>query len=167
MIRDAAENQIDAIAELIVAAYDEYAPPPGDPLAPDWAEYRIEMADVGSRWPLAQHLVIEEGGRLLATATFFPDASIIGEDAFPEGYASMRLLAVHPEARGRKLGRLLTEECIARSQAMGRAYMGLHTTRLMTIARDMYERMGFERFPENDIEVTEDFIVVAYRLRLS
>jgi hypothetical protein len=30
----------------------------------------------------------------------------------------------------------------------------------------MYERMGFSRFPENDIPITDDFVVVAYRLPL-
>jgi hypothetical protein len=44
--------------------------------------------------------------------------------------------------------------------------MGLHTTIVMGVARAMYERMGFMRFPENDFHITDDFTVMAYSLEL-
>ena len=77
-----------------------------------------------------------------------------------------RLLAVHPEARGRGLGRLLTEECIRRARASGRDAVGLHTTQLMNVARAMYERIGFVRVPALDFFPIPTFRVMAYRLTL-
>jgi GNAT superfamily N-acetyltransferase len=166
-IRVAQEHEIDDIVDLLLASYDEFTPPKGDPLEASWVEYRAEIADVKSRWAIAEHLIAADGDTIIATATFFPDASKIdGEDAWPEGYASMRLLGVHPSQRGRGAGARLTRECIDRARAAGREWLGLHTTRLMEVAQAMYERMGFTRFPENDIPITDDFIVVAYRLPL-
>ena len=78
-----------------------------------------------------------------------------------------RLLGVHPDARGRGIGRLLTEECLRRARRAGRGAMGLHTTQPMAIARTMYERMGFVRMPEHDFYPVPGFHVMAYRLPLS
>ena len=49
---------------------------------------------------------------------------------------------------------------------LGAPVMGLHTTIVMDVARAMYERMGFTRFPENDLPITDDFVVMAYTLPL-
>ena len=46
-------------------------------------------------------------------------------------------------ARGRGLSRRLTEWCIARARQQGATEIGLHTSEAMTIARGLYERMGF------------------------
>ena len=85
---------------------------------------------------------------------------------WPATWAGFRLLAVHPDARGRGVGRLLTEECIRRARETGRAAVGLHTTMLMNVARAMYERMGFVRIPEYDFFPIPSFRVMAYRLTL-
>ena len=169
-IRVANESQIDHIAGLLQAAYVEYTPPPGDSKRPSWNEYYTkEMPDVRSRWSFSQHLIVVNDGRIVGTATYFPDGSHPGlhNDRWPPGYAAMRLLAVDPAERGRGIGRALTEDCLRRASDAGREWFGLHTTELMKTARAMYERMGFERFPDNDIPVTETFTVVAYRLALS
>lgn len=168
-IRDGRHDEIDAIVALLLASYDEYLPPPDHPRRDVWDAYRDEIADVRGRWAIAEHLVAEDDdGRLVGTATYIPDASLpeMEDDAWPDGYAAMRLLGVHPGARGRGVGRALTDECLRRARAAGRAWFGLHTTQRMAIARDMYERMGFTRFPDNDIPVAPDFVVLAYRLPL-
>jgi ribosomal protein S18 acetylase RimI-like enzyme len=76
------------------------------------------------------------------------------------------LLAVHPNARGLGIGKALTEECLSRARELGATTMGLHTTAVMDVARAMYQRMGFTRFPENDFHITDDFTVMAYGLAL-
>ncbi|HEX9697664.1 MAG TPA: GNAT family N-acetyltransferase [Actinomycetota bacterium] len=168
-IHTATEGRIDEIAALLQVAYAEFAPDPGDTERPAWDEYyNQEIPDVRSRWPFSEHLIAVEDDRILGAVTYIPDASDprMNEDRWPAGFAAMRLLAVHPGARGRGLGRTLTEGCLERGRAAGRDWFGLHTTRLMNVARQMYERMGFERFPENDIPITPTFTVVAYRLKL-
>ena len=77
------------------------------------------------------------------------------------------MLGVLPSERGNAVGRALTEETIRRTrEAAGAPAMGLHTTSLMAQARDMYERMGFVRIPDNDFRESPELLITAYRLEL-
>lgn len=163
VVRDAAHDELDAAAEVMVAAYAEYLPP--EPTSP-WLEYREEIRDVRRRLGQATLVVAEQDGRIVGAVTYYPEASKDEHAAWPPAWASLRLLAVHPEARGRGLGRLLTEECVRRARAAGCAAVGLHTTTFMAVARAMYERMGFIRVPEHDFWPSPRVHVMAYRLDL-
>ncbi len=123
------------------------------------------IEDVRSRLGASQLIVGVEDGRILATVTFYPDGSL-SQEGWPPGYAAIRLLAVDPAARGRGLGRILTEECVARSHQLGRRWVGLHTTEFMAVAWAMYERMGFRRAPEFDFRPGGSLVVMGYTLDL-
>jgi len=168
LIRDAKPEELDEIADVISAAYAQYAPPDGsgEVLIEAFEEYRVEQRDVRSRLADSQLIVAEEGGRIVGTVTFYPPGSEKKGENWPLGWAAIRLLAVHPDARGKGVGRELTDECLRRARAMGAPVMGLHTADIMAVAQAMYERMGFTRYPENDFPITDDFVVVAYTLPL-
>src|SRR5204862_7553902 len=104
--------------------------------------------------------------RIVGAVTYYPDGSGDSHAGWPGRWAVIRLLAVHPDARGRGVGRLLTEECIRRARASGAPAVGLHTTVFMSVARAMYERMGFVRMPELDFWPIPGIHVMAYRLNL-
>ena len=147
----------------MVEAYTEYRSAlPGAA----WIEYRDEIRDVRSRLATSTLIVAEDAGSLLGAVTYYPDARLEPHATWPPNWANFRLLAVAPGARGRGVGRLLTEECIRRARAAGREALGLHTTGLMQVARAMYERMGFARVPELDFFPVPQFQVMAYRLIL-
>jgi ribosomal protein S18 acetylase RimI-like enzyme len=83
---------------------------------------------------------------------------------------------VHPDARGRGRGRLLTLACVERARTQGAATLGIHTTPAMTAACALYERLGFRRAPEHDLRAAQilglgagagDLPVIAYRLDLA
>ena len=57
-------------------------------------------------------------------------------------------------------------ECLLRARADGATTMGLHTTKLMDVARAMYLRLGFRRAPKYDFHPVPDFTVEAYELKL-
>lgn len=162
-LRDARPDELDAVSDVMVAAYEEYIPPgaPGQ-----WLAYREEIRDVRARLADATLIVAQQDGDLVGAVTYYPDATRYGYVSWPRGWAAFRLLAVHPAARGRGIGRLLTDECIARARHAGRHAIGLHTTRLMTVARAMYERIGFVRAPEFDFQPAPELTVMAYRLDL-
>ena len=163
-IRDARADELDTVAAVMVAAYEEYIPPDatGDVLA-----YREEIRDVRSRQAYATLIIATEGDRILGAVTYFPDAGGDTHAGWPRGWAAIRLLAVHPEARGHGVGRALTEECIRRARANGARAVGLHTTVFMAVARAMYERMGFVRVPRFDFTPMPGILVMAYQLTLA
>lgn len=133
------------MGELLLAAYQEYSAGAPPEL---WAPYAQDIANVAGRAGDAQAIVAEDAGVLLGSITLYLDGA--AGQAWPAGWAGIRLLGVAPAARGQGIGRRLTEECILRARAAGRSHLGLHTTEMMAAARALYERMGFTRLPDFD-----------------
>lgn len=163
-LRDARAEELDAAAAVMVAAYDEYIPPGATGFL---LGYREEIRDVRSRLAEASLIVAAERDRILGAVTYYPDGYRDIYARWPSNWAGFRLLGVHPDARGRGIGRLLTEECIRRARQAGCAAVGLHTTEFMPVARGMYERMGFLRIPEHDFWPIPQLHVMAYWLDLT
>ena len=167
-VRDARSEELDQVALLMRDAYQEYR---ASFPAELWEGYLRDIMDVRSRIGIsnlivAEHGRPEEGGRVVGAVTFYPDASQSERESLPTGWAGLRLLAVPPEARGMGIGRVLMDECIRRSRRLGVPTLGLHTTEMMSVARGMYERMGFVRVPEFDFHPAPQVVVMAYRLDL-
>jgi GNAT superfamily N-acetyltransferase len=162
-IRDARSDELDEVSLVIRDAYLEYE---NSFPSEHWKSYLENIMDVRSRLGVSELIVAELNGRIAGTVTLYPDASGSSQEGWPEGWAGIRLLAVHPAYRGRGIGRALMEECIHRCREQNIATIGLHTAEIMSVARKMYERMGFVRAPEYDFHPGPGTIVMAYRLQL-
>ena len=163
LLREARSDELDNVSLLIRAAnqqYENFLPPEA------WKFYLKDMMDVRSRLHKSQLIVAELDGQLAGTVTLHLDAEHSSLEGWPNGWAGIRLLAVHPTYRGRGIGRALMEECIRRCRKQGIATIGLHTTEMMDVARRMYEKMGFVRVPELDVHPGPGVVVMAYRLDL-
>jgi GNAT superfamily N-acetyltransferase len=134
--------------------------------------YQADILDLEGRADASELLIAEIDGEVAACVSYYPPGAKVAypsptfSETWPAEWAAFRLLAVHPSARQKGLGRLLTEECIRRARASGAPALGLHTTAPMKVAREMYERMGFERVPRYDFQPSPDILVAAYRLTL-
>lgn len=164
-IRDARPDELTAVRELTLAAYEEYA---AIMTPPAWAALKAVLPGaLGSTLP-AERIIAEQDSRLVGSVMLFPaevDAygSSAGQSAIPE----IRMLAVPVAARGKGVGRALVEECIRRARQAGASELGLHTSISMQAAIHLYEDMGFARFPANDFQPDGAELVMAYRLRLT
>lgn len=90
-----------------------------------------------------------------------------GGTATQEKHASgIRLLCVDPRFRRSGVGRTLTNACIALARQDGQHQVILHTTQMMQVAWNLYQKMGFERSPDLDC-CADDIGVFGFRLWLN
>ena len=168
-VRVAHSEDVEPARAILGKAYAEYEAffP-----AENWRPYLADILDLEGRAEASELMVAEADGTIVACVSYFPPGAKMSypSDSFsehwPEEWAAFRLLAVDPAARGKGAGRVLTEACIERARTEGAPSLGLHTTAPMSIARSMYERMGFERAPRFDFRPGPEVLVEAYRLEL-
>lgn len=161
-IRDARESDRDAIREVTLSAFGEYAAV----MPAHWEGYRngilAALADVKS----AEQIVGEREGAIVGAVLLYPAGAIFERSSFPLVCPEIRLLVVAPTARGLGIGGALMRECIRRARRSGASALTLHTSDFMHIGKGMYERMGFAREPELDFHPARDLTVMGYRLNL-
>lgn len=163
-VRDARDADREAIRALTLGAYAEYAAV----MAPEaWGALAGALGAALDTGLPAHRIVAERGGALVGSVMLFPPSvAAYGEMSGAGGWPELRLLAVAHEARGLGVGEGLVEECIRRARAEGAVEIGLHTSRSMTGAMRLYERMGFVRAPERDFQPAGAELVCGYRLAL-
>jgi ribosomal protein S18 acetylase RimI-like enzyme len=151
----AEQNQIEA---LVKTAYREF-----QPLFPEqvWQTWMDNIRETVHS-PAGVIIVAESEGEIQGVVKFHPDASLAAMGQWPPEAASMRILAVHPDSRGKGYGTLLARECVQRAKALKIATIYLYTGTFMQAARHIYEKLGFKRAPEFD----RDPGPIAYRLDL-
>jgi len=157
-VRPVRPDEQQEAGRVTALAYREFVLP-GDS---DWEEYLEHIADVEGRARSATVLVAVVDGAILGSATLELDGRIDEEDPplHPQE-AHVRMLGVHPAARGQGLARALLDACFERAREAGRTYVTLHTTQRMEVARAMYEAMGFERL--EDRVFPDGFVLLTYR----
>ncbi|MGB8645872.1 MAG: GNAT family N-acetyltransferase [Anaerolineae bacterium] len=166
IIRDARRADRQAAHDVTMSAYQQYAT-----AMPDWAwsEYRQNLEENVLHPEPAQQFVAELDGAIVGSVLLFPPGYTSNDPdpaVAPQG-PEIRLLAVAPTARGQGIGKALVQECIRRAREVGYSVIHLHTTEIMQIAMEMYERMGFERAPELDFAPAPDILIKGYRMNLS
>jgi GNAT superfamily N-acetyltransferase len=166
-IRDARPDDRAAIEAVTLAAYEQYAAVLPPPL---WAAYRQNILATLAKGPPVAQIVADAAGLVVGSVLLYPAGAVMAEPGSGEQIElpepELRLLAVGPAARGRGVGRRLMEECIRRSRDAGAAALTLHTTDMMRVAMQLYERMGFARAVELDFRPAPEMVVKGYRLRL-
>jgi ribosomal protein S18 acetylase RimI-like enzyme len=147
-VRLATPDEYARVGALTVAAYQALAV---DHL---FGGYDERILDTAGRSHGAEVLVANVDGRVVGSVTYVGDSSSDWSEWTQPGEAQFRLLAVDPDARGAGAGAALVRACMARAAAAGSTVL-IHTTPWMTIAQGMYERFGFVRRPDRDVEYDE------------
>jgi GNAT superfamily N-acetyltransferase len=139
----AAPGDYAEIAAVNEAAYAEYRAVLGDGV---WAPMRANITAVAEAAESAVLLAARGSNGVLGSVLYYPPGTSL--PPLPPEYASVRTLAVSPQARERGVGAALMEACIARARADGAPALWLYTTDLMRSAIALYERLGFVRDAE-------------------
>jgi GNAT superfamily N-acetyltransferase len=120
-------NAIAALLEIAFSAFrDEYTPEAYDATVFDAPRIRTRLGEAPS-W-VALH-----GDDVVGTVTALPRADAV----------HMRALAVHPSARGQRLGERLVQTVVEWATAANASRLTLSTTPFLTASRRLYERCGF------------------------
>jgi ribosomal protein S18 acetylase RimI-like enzyme len=137
MIRDFRPDDAPAVNRVALEAWNEYAP-----VFSNWARTAEFVGNITSLARDLQLVVAELEGCVVGVVGYVPPYAK-REEMFPPDWAIIRMLSVTPEARGRGLGRRLSQECISRARRERATVVGLHTSPAMEVALPMYLRLGF------------------------
>ena len=141
LVRRVRPEEYAAVSRLRLAAY-----------AHDYElgeEYAADVADVARHDTEGEVWVAEAEGTILATVTTAAPGRSLYSLGRP-GELDWRLLAVAPEARGRGLGRLLTEFVVMLAVERGLQRVVMNSGTEMRAAHALYESMGFVRLGDRE-----------------
>jgi GNAT superfamily N-acetyltransferase len=165
-IRDARETDRDTIQSVTLSAYEQYAPQ----MNGMWKFYQENIVATLANVKPAEQIVAETKDGIVGTVLLFPAGTQVHA---PDGTSitlplpEIRLLAVAPSARGQGIAKALMQECLRRARQAGVDAITLHTTDMMNVAMQMYERMGFVRVPALDFTPAPGNVVKGYRFDLN
>ncbi len=132
-LRDAGPADADAVATLVDAAYSHYVERIGGPPGPMTLDY----GDVLAHDPAT---VVELDGTVVGVLVLCED---------DEGFCVSNV-AVHPEHRGRGLGRQLLEQAEAAARSAGHRSIHLFTHELMIENLTLYTRSGYAEYARRE-----------------
>lgn len=137
-LRDYRESDADALNRVALAAFEQFR---GD--YDDWPAMARAVSGMSGLSGLGEIVVADDGARVVGGVAYMPPGAAKAA-YFDRSWPVIRMLVVDPAARGRGIGRALTEECIRRARRDGSRVIALHTTAIMTVALPMYLRLGFK-----------------------
>lgn len=159
-LRLARPEELDAVGEMTLAAYEEFLTGAED-------NYRLRLRDAARRAREAELWVAVEDGDLLGTVTHCPPGSPWRELAEGADEGEFRMLAVHPERRGRGAGAALATLCEELARTAGATRMVLSSLDRMQAAHRVYGRLGYTRSPDLDWSPEADVHLIAFTKELT
>ena len=152
-IRNAKPEEFDVVGKLMVKVYSKLEGFPKESEQPDYYNMLLNVGDLTKKENTELLVAIKGEYKVVGAVVYFNDLKNYGSGGTItqiENASGFRLLAVDPKERGKGIGKLLSKECINRAKKLNHKQLFIHSTESMEIARGMYERIGFLRYPEID-----------------
>jgi len=168
IVRNAKPEEHAAIGMLMVEVYFQLEGFPKESEQPGYYNMLRNVGELTAKPETELLVAISSDDKLVGAVVFFGDMKHYGSGGTAtkeENACGFRLLAVDPIARGQGVGKLLTQECIARGKQKSRRQMIIHTTMAMRTAWRMYEQIGFKRSEDLDF-MQGDLPVFGFRMML-
>jgi len=167
-IRVAQPSELPDVGNLMITVYSQLEGFPSRQEQPSYYEQFNNLPSLTKAGD-TQVIVAITNGIIVGAIIFYPDVKHYGAGGEATtslaNTAAIRLLAVSVGAKGKGIGRMLTEHCIAKAQAAKCSQLILHTTEFMPTALSLYEKFGFERFPDIDF-MQENLEVFGFQLSI-
>ena len=166
-IRNAFSSEFEEIGKLLIHVYSQLD---GFPKEKDQPNYYKMLANIGdfTNHPETELLVaVDANNVILGAVVYFNDMKYYGSGGIAtqeQNAAGFRLLGVDTNARGKGIGKLLTEECIKKASENKRNQVIIHSTLAMKTAWQMYENLGFKRSEDLDF-MQGELAVFGFRLK--
>jgi GNAT superfamily N-acetyltransferase len=143
VVRLATPVEYDAVGKLTLDVYVHSG------LISPTSGYVPTLANATDRAAHTDLLVAVVRDQVAGAVAYCPPGSPYAELAGPHE-AEIRMLAVHPDARNRGIGRALVEACLTRAHEAGLSGIRLSTQLNMPEAQRLYVQLGFVRTPDRD-----------------
>ncbi|MEG0850820.1 MAG: GNAT family N-acetyltransferase [Flavobacterium sp.] len=166
IIRNAVPLEFEKIGQLLIQVYSQLE---GFPKENEQPNYYKMLANIGdfTKHPETELLVaVDEKNTILGAVVYFNDMQYYGSGGIAtqeQNSAGFRLLGVDNNARGKGIGKLLTQECIKKTSENNRKQLIIHSTLSMKTAWKMYENIGFKRSEDLDF-MQGELAVFGFRL---
>ncbi|OJJ23795.1 GNAT family N-acetyltransferase [marine bacterium AO1-C] len=167
-LRNAHPHEYTAIGKLMVKVYSQLEGFSTPEEQPKYYEKLANVGDFTQNSGVELLVAVSADGQIGGAVVFFDDMQFYasgGKATQEKNAAGFRLLAVDPDHRGHKLGKLLTKACIQKAKEAKVNQLIIHSTNTMKVAWKMYENMGFQRFTDLDF-MQGDIQVCGFRLLL-
>lgn len=153
IVRNAEPEEFEETGKLMVQVYSQLE---GFPKQDEQPAYYKMLANIGelTKKPETELLVaVADDNKIKGGVVYFSDMQYYGSGGIAtkeKNAAGFRLLAVDGSARGKGIGKLLTNECIRKAKEKQLSQVIIHSTKAMQTAWKMYEAMGFKRSEDLD-----------------
>lgn len=102
---------------------------------------------------------------LIGTVTLYPP-SYSATEAWLSNHADLRYFVIDPKNHGQNLSKLLIETCIEQAKKWKCEGICIHVRRGAHGLARMYEKFGFKRKPEGDLDFLPEIFLLGYSLSL-
>lgn len=164
IIEEVRETEKEALRRLLVDSYHQYQHSYREPAA--WQEYLATIKASVDNPAVAKILVAKSDSQILGTLQLFESSEKAYQKPDLQIYSPIiRLLAVHPKARGHGIAQELLKAAAHYAKSIGASELYLHSSDIMQKAIRLYEWTGFKRDRTKEFK-KNDLWVKCYRLDL-
>jgi ribosomal protein S18 acetylase RimI-like enzyme len=167
-VRNAKPEEFTEIGNLMVDVYSQLKGFPKQEEQPKYYDLLRNVGGLTKNQNIELLVAVSKIGEIGGTVVYFNDMKDYGSGGkatHEKNTCGFRLLAVPDHARGKGLGRLLTEHCIEKGYKSKAENMVIHTTKSMQLAWGMYKRLGFKRATDLDF-MQGELPVFGFRLKI-
>ncbi|MNG05621.1 Mycothiol acetyltransferase [compost metagenome] len=154
---------------MLISVYSQLD---GFPKEDEQPNYYKMLANIGdfTNHPETELLVaVDNNNTILGAVVYFNDMQYYGSGGIAtqeKNAAGFRLLGVDHNARGKGIGKLLTQECIRKATKNNLNQVIIHSTLAMQTAWKMYENLDFQRSEDLDF-MQGELAVFGFRLKIT